>query len=112
MAVPARYGLSGQSNLAQMPWVVWLASMPQPVAMARTMSSPRCPVESRAPVVHGPLSSSTSIWAFVVEPVTGTEPALSAWESDRSVSLVALSGAVDAPPVTVMDPAAPGLMAR
>jgi hypothetical protein len=29
MAVPPRYGLSGQSDLAQMPRVVWLASMPQ-----------------------------------------------------------------------------------
>jgi hypothetical protein len=47
-----------------------------------------------------------------VERVTGIEPALSAWESDRSEPLTALSWAVDAPLVTVMDPAIPGLMAR
>jgi len=37
---------------------------------------------------------------------------LSAWESDRSGSLTALTWASDAPRVTVTDPAAPGLMAR
>src|SRR5262249_61191236 len=37
---------------------------------------------------------------------------LSAWESDRSGSLPALTWASDAPRVTVTDPAAPGLMAR
>ena len=42
----------------------------------------------------------------------GIEPALSAWESDRSGPLTALSWAVDAPLVTVRDPATPGLMAR
>jgi hypothetical protein len=47
-----------------------------------------------------------------LERVTGIEPALSAWESDRSRPLTALSWAVDAPLVTVMDPAIPGLMAR
>jgi hypothetical protein len=51
-------------------------------------------------------------WAFVSERVTGIEPALSAWESDRSEPLTALSWAVNAPLVTVMDPAIPGLMAR
>ena len=50
--------------------------------------------------------------AFSVERVTGIEPALSAWESDRSEPLTALTWAVDAPLVTVMDPATPGLMAR
>jgi hypothetical protein len=48
----------------------------------------------------------------VTERVTGIEPALSAWESDRSEPLTALSWAVDTPLVTVMDPAIPGLMAR
>src|SRR5215469_2433767 len=37
---------------------------------------------------------------------------LSAWESDRSGSLSALTWATDAPLVTVMDPVTPGLMAR
>jgi hypothetical protein len=50
-------------------------------------------------------------WGFV-ERVTGIEPALSAWESDRSGPLTALSWAPDAPLVTVMDPATPRLMAR
>jgi hypothetical protein len=36
----------------------------------------------------------------------------SAWESDRSSSLTALTWAADAPLVTVIDPATPGLMAR
>jgi hypothetical protein len=40
-------------------------------------------------------------WDFVVERVTGIEPALSAWETDRSGPLTALSWAVDAPRVTV-----------
>jgi hypothetical protein len=44
--------------------------------------------------------------------VTGIEPALSAWESDRLGSMTALTWAADIPLVTVMDPAAPGLMAR
>ena len=47
-----------------------------------------------------------------VERVTGIEPALSAWESDRSGLLTALTWASDAPLVTVMDSMAPGLMAR
>jgi hypothetical protein len=41
-----------------------------------------------------------------------TTTGLSAWESDRSRPLTTLSWAIDAPPVAVMDPAAPGLMAR
>ena len=49
---------------------------------------------------------------FVVERVTGIEPALSAWESDRSGPLTALSWASDTPLVTAMNPATPGLMAR
>src|SRR5262245_22455401 len=51
-------------------------------------------------------------WAFTWERVTGIEPALSAWESDRSGPLTALTWATDVPLVTVMHPAAPGLMAR
>jgi hypothetical protein len=47
-----------------------------------------------------------------VERVTGIEPALSAWESDRPASLTTLTWASDVPPVTVMNPATPGLMAR
>src|SRR5215475_9559684 len=47
-----------------------------------------------------------------VERVTGIEPALSAWESDRSGLLTALTWTSDAPSVTVMDPATPWLMAR
>jgi hypothetical protein len=49
---------------------------------------------------------------FVVERVTGIEPALSAWESDRLGPLTALTWALDAPLVTVMDSVTPGLMAR
>jgi hypothetical protein len=47
-----------------------------------------------------------------MERVTGIEPALSAWESDRSGPLTTLTWASDAPLVTVMDPGTPGLMAR
>ena len=47
-----------------------------------------------------------------MERVTGIEPALSAWESDRSGPLTGLTWAADAPLVTVMDPVTPGLMAR
>jgi hypothetical protein len=47
-----------------------------------------------------------------VERVTGIEPALSAWESDRPGLLTALTWTFDAPPLTVMDPVTPGLMAR
>jgi hypothetical protein len=49
---------------------------------------------------------------YIVERVTKIELALSAWEYNRSGPLTALSWAIDAPPVTVKDPAAPGLMAR
>ena len=49
---------------------------------------------------------------FTLERVTGIEPALSAWESDRSGSLTALTWEPDAPSVTVVDPMTPGLMAR
>ena len=52
-------------------------------------------------------------WAGTWERVTGIEPALSAWESDRSGPLTGLAWAPDTPLVTVMDPATtPGLMAR
>ena len=51
-------------------------------------------------------------WAGEWERVTGIEPALSAWESDRSGPLTAPTWAPDAPLVTVRDPATPGLMAR
>jgi hypothetical protein len=47
-----------------------------------------------------------------VERVTGIEPALSAWESDRSEPLTALTWTSDVPLVTVMDLMTPGLMAR
>jgi hypothetical protein len=49
---------------------------------------------------------------FVVERVTGIEPALSAWESDQSGPLTTPTWAVDLPLVTVRDPTTPGLMAR
>ena len=45
---------------------------------------------------------------FFVERVTRIELALSAWESDRSGSLTALTWATDIPLVTVRDPATPG----
>jgi hypothetical protein len=47
-----------------------------------------------------------------LERVTGIEPALSAWESDRSGPLTAMTWAAEAPVVTVMNPVTPGLMAR
>jgi hypothetical protein len=47
-----------------------------------------------------------------VERVTGIELALSAWESNRSGPLTILTWALNAPLVTVMNPATPGLMAR
>src|SRR5215813_1439731 len=49
---------------------------------------------------------------FRTERVTGVEPALSAWESDRSRPMTALTWALDAPLVTVVDLETPGLMAR
>jgi hypothetical protein len=49
---------------------------------------------------------------YIVERVTGIEPALSAWESDRSGPLTAMTWAPDSPLVTVEDPQAPGLMGR
>ena len=58
-----------------------------------------------------PMLSSVSC-AFSPERVTRIELALSAWESDRSGPLTALTSASDAPQVTVLDPAAPRLMAR
>ena len=36
-------------------------------------------------------------WVFALERVTGIEPALSAWESDQSGPLTALTWAVDLP---------------
>ena len=39
-----------------------------------------------------------------MERVTGIEPALSAWESDRSRPLTVLTWAADIPLVTVIDP--------
>jgi hypothetical protein len=50
--------------------------------------------------------------SFSLERVTGIEPALSAWETNRSGPLTALTWAPDAPLVTVMNPATPGLMAN
>ena len=47
-----------------------------------------------------------------MERVTRIELALSAWESDRSGPLTAVSWAAGTPRVTVMNPVAPGLMAR
>jgi hypothetical protein len=44
--------------------------------------------------------------------VKGIKPALSAWESDRSGPLTALTWASGASLVTAMDPETPGLMAR
>jgi hypothetical protein len=45
------------------------------------------------------------------ERMTGIELALSAWESDRSGSVSALTWAEGTPSVTVMDTRVPGLMA-
>jgi hypothetical protein len=56
---------------------------------------------------EGPLT-----WAFVVERVTGIEPALSAWESVRFGLLWGLTCGAGCPWVTVRDPSLPGLMAR
>jgi hypothetical protein len=48
------------------------------------------------------------LW-FHLKRVRGIEPALSAWESDRSGPLTALTWTSDAPLVTVIDPVTPGL---
>jgi hypothetical protein len=56
---------------------------------------------------HGPGAKDRReplTWAFTLERVTGIEPALSAWESDRSGPLTALTWEPDTPPVTVMNP--------
>ena len=58
-----------------------------------------------------PMLSALTL-GFVVERVTGIEPALSAWESDQSEPLTELTRATDVPRVTVMDRSTPGLMAR
>jgi hypothetical protein len=58
-----------------------------------------------------PMLSAVSC-GYTVERVTGIEPALSAWESDRSGPLTALTWAAGTPRVTVMNPVTPGLMAR
>jgi hypothetical protein len=57
-------------------------------------------------------SRSLELGTQWVERVTGIEPALSAWESDRSGPLTAMTWAAEAPVVTVMNPVTPGLMAR
>src|SRR5262249_22727636 len=49
---------------------------------------------------------------FPVERGTGIEPALSAWESDRSGPLTALNCTANVPQVTARDRMNPGLMAR
>src|SRR5215831_16737174 len=73
--------------------------------MARGLTKPRERSRPR-PEIH-PLA-----WAFTLERVTGIEPALSAWESDRSGPLTGLTWTSDAPLVTAMNPVIPGLMAR
>jgi hypothetical protein len=78
---------------------------------------PNCTLIARTPCAltrhdQGPGPAVSLTWAFVVERVTRIELALSAWESDRSVSLTALTWASDAPRVPVIDPATLGLMAR
>jgi hypothetical protein len=58
-----------------------------------------------------PMLSGVSC-GFSGERVTGIELALSAWESDRSRPLTALTWASGVPLVTAMDPTIPGLMAH
>jgi len=50
-------------------------------------------------------------WAYL-ERVTRIELALSAWESDRSAPLGPLTSQDRAPPVAVIDPSLPWLIAR
>jgi len=69
-------------------------------------------ISNRLETVTGPQTGCPLTWPFTLERVTRIELALSAWESDRSGPLTALSWAVDAPLVTVIDRATPGLMAR
>ena len=51
-------------------------------------------------------------WAFLVERVTGIEPALSAWEAKRLRLLRALTCQFQWPAVAVTAPSSPWLMAR
>jgi hypothetical protein len=85
--------------------------------MSGGMLAPRACLCQQANCTAGPVGGSRSDSAadaqwrdlgFSVERVTGIEPALSAWESDRSGPLTTLTWAVDAPLVTVIDPVTPG----
>src|SRR5215475_8103998 len=65
----------------------------------------RWPVEINKSRATSRASSGTlAELGFLVERVTGIEPALSAWESDRLGPLTALTWTSDVPRVTVMDP--------
>ena len=56
-----------------------------------------------SPAVRPGRKSVTLTWAFALERVTGIEPALSAWESDRSWPMKLLSSRVWRPAVAVVD---------
>jgi hypothetical protein len=51
-------------------------------------------------------------WPYVVERVTGIEPALSAWEAEPSCLITGLTWQLCWSGVTVADPSSPWLMAR
>ena len=81
--------------------------------LASTRKASRWAREDRNdPLTLGVSTIVTVLTCGFLERVTGIEPALSAWESDRSRPLTALIWASDAPLVTVTDPMRPGLMAR
>ncbi len=73
--------------------------------MARTVSdNPR--------LVRPGLTESPLTWAFRVERVTGIEPALSAWESDRLWPITSVIRQLGRPGVAVIDRSSPWLIAR
>jgi hypothetical protein len=94
---------------------------PPPTNPGRSQPSPPVPTcqDSQArdrlrdfngPDARGHRESLT--WGFVVERVTGIEPALSAWEVHRSAPLFSVTCGAACPPVAVFDLCCPPLIAR
>jgi hypothetical protein len=58
------------------------------------------------------VGNTAPTWALALERVTGIEPALSAWESDRSWPMKPLTSQTGRPGVAVIDRSSPWLIAR